>query len=256
MHHDLRLIEAILFAATDPVPERALAERLPEDADVEGLMAELAGHYSDRGVQLTQVAGGWTFRTAEDLAVHLRLEKHVVRKPSRAAVETMAVIAYHQPVTRSEVEEIRGVAASRGTFDVLLEADWIRPVGRRNSPGRPVTWGTSPGFLEHFGLASLADLPGIDELKAAGLLDTRPASVIVGIGRPADDPVPDEQPEPVLALEEPLVGDEPLSCEEALPLSLVGVEASAEADTEGPEIKPEFGVKAVADTGTGFPQRP
>ena len=251
MQHDLRLIEAILFAAADPVPEHALAERLTEGADIAALLGELSAHYRDRGIRLTRVAGGWTFRTAEDLAAHLRFEKHVMRKPSRAAVETLAGIAYHQPATRSEVEEIRGVAASRGTFDVLLEAGWIRPVGRRNSPGRPVTWGTSPGFLEHFGLASLADLPGIDELKAAGLLDTRPASVIVGLGGPpADADDPGEQVRPAAAPEQPRAADEPV------PPSLAQADAEAEADTDEPDIDPEIGANAVADAETGFPQLP
>ena len=187
MKHDLRLMEAILFAASEPVDEAALAERFAQDTDVAALIDELAAAYSERGVNLVRVAGGWCFRTAEDLAGHMRVERKVTRKPSRAAVETLAVIAYHQPATRSEVEEIRGVAASRGTFDILLEAGWIRPVGRRRTPGRPVTWGTTDEFLVHFGLSGLADLPGVDELKATGLLDTRPASVIVGSGeRPAD----------------------------------------------------------------------
>ena len=187
MKHDLRLMEAILFAASEPVDEAALAERFAQDTDVAALIDELAAAYAERGVNLVRVAGGWCFRTAEDLAGHMRVERKVTRKPSRAAVETLAVIAYHQPATRSEVEEIRGVAASRGTFDILLEAGWIRPVGRRRTPGRPVTWGTTDEFLVHFGLSGLADLPGVDELRATGLLDTRPASVIVGSGeRPAD----------------------------------------------------------------------
>ena len=180
MKHDLRLMEAILFAASGPVEEAALAERFAEDTDIAGLIDRLAADYAGRGVNLVRIGGGWCFRTAEDLAGHMRLERKVTRKPSRAAVETLAVIAYHQPVTRSEVEEIRGVAASRGTFDMLLEAGWIRPVGRRRTPGRPVTWGTTEGFLGHFGLSSLADLPGVDELKATGLLDARPASTIIG----------------------------------------------------------------------------
>ncbi len=176
--HALRLIEALLFATGEPVSDDTIAERLPEDSDVAALMAELAGHYAERGVNLHRIAGKWAFRTAPDLAPHLRVETRVARKPSRAAVETLAIIAYHQPVTRTEVEEIRGVAASKGTFDVLLEQGWIRPGGRRRTPGRPVTWGTTPAFLEHFGLDELSDLPGIDELKASGLLDTRPAGVI------------------------------------------------------------------------------
>ena len=203
--HALRLIEALLFAAAEPISEQSIAERLPDGADVAALMADLAGHYATRGVNLDRVAGKWTFRTAPDLASHLRIETHVGRKPSRAAVETLAIIAYHQPVTRTEVEEIRGVAASRGTFDVLLEAGWIRPVGRRRTPGRPVTWGTTPAFLEHFGLDELADLPGIDELKASGMLDTRPAGIIAEAAglfeARAADPPPDDDTDPAPPLE-------------------------------------------------------
>ena len=187
MKHDLRLMEAILFAASEPVDEAALAERFAEETDVTALIDELAATYAGRGVNLVRIAGGWCFRTAEDLAGHMRMERKVTRKPSRAAVETLAVVAYHQPVTRSDVEEIRGVAASRGTFDILLEAGWIRPVGRRRTPGRPVTWGTTDEFLAHFGLSGLADLPGVDELKATGLLDTRPASAIIGSAEPPAD---------------------------------------------------------------------
>ncbi len=204
MKHDLRLMEAILFAASEPVDEVALAGRFAEDTDVAALIDELAAVYAGRGVNLVRVAGGWCFRTAEDLAGHMRVERKVTRKPSRAAVETLAVIAYHQPATRSEVEEIRGVAASRGTFDILLEAGWIRPVGRRRTPGRPVTWGTTDEFLVHFGLSGLADLPGFDELKATGLLDTRPASAIIGLadkGQETDDET--ERDESVLAFSIP-----------------------------------------------------
>ncbi len=179
MDQDLRLIEAVLFASGAAVSEAALAERLGEGADVAALLDDLSAHYRGRGIRLCRIAGGWTFRTAEDLSDRLRLERRVSRKPSRAAVETLAVIAYHQPVTRSEVEEIRGVAASRGSFDILLEAGWIRPTGRRNGPGRPTTWGTTTQFLEHFGLESLADLPNLGELEAAGLIDPRPASAVV-----------------------------------------------------------------------------
>ena len=204
MKHDLRLMEAILFAASEPVDEVALAGRFAEDTDVAALVDELAATYAGRGVNLVRVAGGWCFRTAEDLAGHMRIERKVTRKPSRAAVETLAAIAYHQPVTRSEVEEIRGVAASRGTFDILLEAGWIRPVGRRRTPGRPVTWGTTDEFLVHFGLSGLADLPGFDELKATGLLDTRPASAIIGFaekGQETDDET--ERDESVVAFSVP-----------------------------------------------------
>jgi segregation and condensation protein B len=170
----LRLIEAILFAAAEPVGEENLAERLPDGTDIAGLLAEVAEQYAGRGVNLVKVAGRWALRTAPDLAPALEREKTVQRKLSRAAVETMAIIAYHQPVTRAEIESIRGVALSRGTLDQLMEAGWILPKGRRHSPGRPATWVTTDGFLEHFGLDRLDDLPGIEELRAAGLLDTRP----------------------------------------------------------------------------------
>ncbi len=184
--YELRMLEAMLFAATEPVDEAALAARLPEACDVAALVAQLVEDYAGRGVNLVRVAGGWAFRTADDLAAHLRLERRVSRKLSRAAVETLAILAYHQPFTSGEVEEIRGVALSRGTLDVLLEADWIRPLGRRRTPGRPTTWGTTSLFLEHFSLNSLADLPGVDELKAAGLLDTRPVTAIFTEGIPAN----------------------------------------------------------------------
>lgn len=177
---ETRIVEALLFAATEPVSESFLAERLPEGADIAEILADLKSLYEGRGVNVARVAGKWSLRTAEDLSPHLRIERKVSRKPSRAAVESLAIIAYHQPVTRSEVEEIRGVSVSKGSFDVLMEAGWIRPVGRRRTPGRPTTWGTTEDFLREFGLDSLADLPGVDELKASGLLDTRPASTIIG----------------------------------------------------------------------------
>ncbi len=167
----LRLVEASLFASATPVTEAELASLLPEGADVQGLLSSLSEHYRGRGVALVSVAGGWAFRTAEDLAPQLKRYRKVTRKPSRAALETLAIVAYHQPVTRAEIEEIRGVALSRGTLDSLFEAGWIKPRGRRRSPGRPMTWGTGEGFLDQFGLESLSDLPGLDELRAAGLLD-------------------------------------------------------------------------------------
>ena len=170
----LRLIEALLFASASPVEEASIADRLPEDTDVTALLAELAEHYSGRGVHLVKIAGGWTFRTAPDIGPRLKLETTVQRRLSRAAVETLAIIAYHQPVTRAEIEEIRGVQISKGTIDTLLEAGWIMPKGRRETVGRPVTWGTSESFLHHFGLGEIADLPGMDELKAAGLIGEPP----------------------------------------------------------------------------------
>ncbi|MCG8509252.1 MAG: SMC-Scp complex subunit ScpB [Rhodospirillales bacterium] len=171
----LRLLEAILFAASEPLAEKVLAERMPDGADLPALLAELGRVYANRGVNLHKAGKAWAFRTAPDLGPQLALQRQKVRKLGRAMVESLAVIAYHQPVTRAEVEEIRGVGFNRGTLDALFEAGWIRPVGRRRTPGRPVTWGTTDNFLDHFGLESLRDLPGLDELKAAGLLDKRPA---------------------------------------------------------------------------------
>ena len=169
-----RLVEALLFAAGEPLSEAALAQRLGDAADIAGLLRDLAEIYRERGVNLVRLAGGWAFRTAPDLAAQLRIERPVARKLSRAAVETLAVIAYHQPVTRAEIEEIRGVALGKGTLDTLLEAGWVRPKGRRMTPGRPLLWVTTKGFLTHFGLDALGDLPAIDELRAAGLLDLTP----------------------------------------------------------------------------------
>jgi segregation and condensation protein B len=171
----LRLLEALLFAAPEPLAEDDLARRLGDAADVGALLRELAESYAGRGVNLVRLAGGWTFRTAPDLAAQLRSERIVARKLSRAAVETLAIVAYHQPVTRAEIEAIRGVALARGTLDRLMEAGWVRPRGRRDSPGRPLNWATTPNFLAHFGLDTLNELPGIDELRAAGLLDIGPA---------------------------------------------------------------------------------
>jgi len=182
-----RLIEALLFASSSPISDEALAARLPEGADLQAILRDIATFYEGRGVVLVKTGGGWAFRTAADLGGLLSLTKEVPRKLSRAAVEALAIIAYHQPVTRGEVEEIRGVQLSKGTMDVLLEAGWIKPKGRRMTPGRPITWGTTPGFLDHFGLTSLDDLPGVDELKAAGLLDRRP-SVIAMRAEEATDP--------------------------------------------------------------------
>ncbi len=171
----LRLLEAVLFSSTEPLSEKMLAGRLPEGADLKGVLANLQEHYANRGVTLIHAGGSWAFRTAPDLGPMLARETEVARKLGKATIETLAIVAYHQPVTRAEIEEIRGVGVSRGTLDLLLEAGWIKPRGRRKTPGRPMTWGTTDGFLDHFGLESVKDLPGMDDLKAAGLLDTRPA---------------------------------------------------------------------------------
>ncbi|HLJ64531.1 MAG TPA: SMC-Scp complex subunit ScpB [Stellaceae bacterium] len=172
----LRLLEALLFAAAGPLDEAAIAERLPEGAAVMDLLGELEACYRARGVNLLRVGNGWVLRTAPDLAPRLRLERQAPRKLSRAAIETLAIIAYHQPVTRAEIEEIRGVAISKGTLDTLMEAGWIGPRGRKQTVGRPVTWVTTPDFLLHFGLADLHDLPGVEELRAAGLVGPRPVT--------------------------------------------------------------------------------
>ncbi len=171
----LRLVEALLFASADPVTPDALARHLPEGTDLAALLDRLQSDYEGRGINLVHVGRRWAFRTSEDLAGRLKIETESLRKLSRAAIETLAIVAYHQPVTRGEIEEIRGVALSRGTLDTLLEASWVQPKGRRRTPGRPVTWGTTDAFLDHFGLERLDTLPGLAELKAAGLLDTRPA---------------------------------------------------------------------------------
>ena len=186
-----RMAEALLFAAVEPLDEASIAARLPEGADIGAVLARLRAEYAERGVHLVRVAGKWALRTAPDLAFLLRREVKTVRALSRAAVETLAIIAYHQPITRTEVEEIRGVGLSRGTLDRLMEAGWVRPVGRRRSPGRPVTYGTSEGFLDHFGLESVEDLPGVEELKAAGLLDSRPTPVPIGGGQREAEPQTD-----------------------------------------------------------------
>jgi segregation and condensation protein B len=173
----LRLLEALLFAVSEPIGEEALSRHFDEPTDVARLLRELAESYKGRGVNLVRVAGGWAFRTAPDLAAKLRIERPVVRKLSRAAIETLAVIAYHQPVTRAEIEQIRGVGIGKGTIDALMEAGWVRPRGRRAAPGRPLLWVTTPAFLVHFGLDSLNELPGLDEMRAAGLLDLSPLTL-------------------------------------------------------------------------------
>ena len=166
---ELRLLEALLFAAGQPLDEAALSRRLPNGVDVKEALAALKAEYATRGVNLVRVGKKWMFRTADDLSWLLTKETVETRKLSRAAIETLAIIAYHQPVTRAEIEEIRGVVAAAGTLDVLLRTDWIRPRGRRKAPGRPITYGTTEQFLTHFGLEQVGDLPGLDELKGSGL---------------------------------------------------------------------------------------
>jgi segregation and condensation protein B len=193
-----RMIEALLFAAAEPLSDADLAARLPANADLMVGLEALRKRYHGRGVELVEVAGRWRFQTATDLSFLMTVEREETRRLSKAAQETLAIIAYHQPVTRADIEAVRGVQASRGTLDVLLEQGFVRMRGRRRSPGRPVTYGTTDSFLEHFGLASLADLPGAPEMKAAGLLS---------LDLPPDFQVPD----PTLARldEDPLIDEAP-----------------------------------------------
>ena len=187
-----RRVEALLFAAAEPLSAADLARRLPEGSDVGHALAALKARYEGRGVQLDCVADRWRFSTAEDLAYLMTEEREVEKRLSKAALETLAIIAYHQPVTRADIEAIRGVGLSRGTLDLLLEIGWVRLRGRRRSPGRPVTFGTSDAFLEHFALASLADLPGAQEMKAQGLLSL---DLPAGFTIPdPTQPTPDEDP--------------------------------------------------------------
>jgi segregation and condensation protein B len=192
---ELRILEALLFAADAPLDEKTLAARLPAGADVRALLLQLQNEYALRGVNIVRVGGKWSLRTAGDLAWLLTRETVVTKKLSRAAVETLAIVAYHQPVTRAEIEDIRGVSTSKGTLDVLLETGWIRLRGRRKAPGRPVTYGTSEAFMSHFGLDAITDLPGLDELKGAGLVEkSLPAGFSIPV--PSDDPAlrDDEDP--------------------------------------------------------------
>lgn len=198
-----RIAEALIFASAEPVSESFIAERLPREMDVGALMRRLQSAYEGRGVNLVQVGGSWAFRTAGDLSFVIRSEDKEPRKLSRAALEVLAIIAYHQPVTRAEIEEIRGVQTSRGTLDVLMEAGWVRFRGRRRTPGRPVTIGTTVDFLDHFGLEELRDLPGLDELKGAGLLSGRiPSNFGIPLPMMNDELTEDEDPITQLDLEE------------------------------------------------------
>ena len=197
---DLRQLEALLFAAVEPIDVQTLRERMPEEADVGALLARLVRDYEGRGVNLVRVADRWRFQTAPDLAHHLVDVKEARRKLSNAALETLAIVAYHQPVTRAEIEDVRGVAVSKGTLDVLMELGWLRLRGRRRTPGRPVTYGTTTGFLAHFNLETISDLPGREDLKAAGLLDPR---------LPKDF----EMPEPMM-MDDLSVDEDPLEDEE------------------------------------------
>ncbi len=197
----LRILEALLFAAPEPLDEKMLAARVPEGTDLKQALAKLAEHYAGRGVQLVRVAGKWALRTAPDLRHFLALPTPEAKKLSRAGIETLAIVAYHQPVTRAEIEEIRGVTISKGTLDILIEIGWVRLRGRRKVPGRPVTYGTTEAFLVHFGLDSIDDLPGLEELRGAGFFDGR---------LPPEFSMPMPSDDPSLRDDEDPLGDEPL----------------------------------------------
>jgi segregation and condensation protein B len=201
----LRIVEALLFAASEPLDEATLAQHFVDGDDMPALLEELQSLYAARGVNLVKVAGKWAFRTADDLS--FLLEKHAVeqRRLSRAALETLAIIAYHQPVTRAEIEEIRGVSTSSGTIDILLETGWIKLRGRRRAPGRPETYGNTASFLEHFGFDQIQDLPGLTELKGAGLLDS---NLPPGFSMPNPDDAPDLREDEEPLEDEPLAEDE------------------------------------------------
>ncbi len=185
-----RMVEAILFASADPVTVAELESRMPHGSDPAEALVYLRKRYEGRGVRIVKVGDAWAMRTAPDLGFLMQKETVETRKLSRAAIETLAIIAYHQPVTRAEIEEIRGVAVSRGTVDQLLELDWIRFGRRRMTPGRPVTYVVTQNFLDHFGLESARDLPGLKELRAAGLLDSRP---LPGAGSREEEPEAEDQ---------------------------------------------------------------
>lgn len=193
----LRVLEAILFASSEPLSTHMLVQQMGEGVDIEDLLSQLKAAYAERGVNLVETDGSWSFRTAADLAGQLKITRQPRRKLPRAAAEVLAIIAYHQPVTRGEIESIRGVETSRGTLDILLELGWVRPGKRRETPGRPLTWQTTPDFLSHFNIETLKDLPGLEELRAAGLLDTRP--VLANLPRENESgdgsEVPDEDQE-------------------------------------------------------------
>ena len=229
---ELRLLEALLFASTEPLDQATLAKRMPDGVDIKAALAQLQADYAMRGVNLVRIANKWTFRTAGDLAWLMTRESTETRKLSRAAIEVLAIIAYHQPVTRAEIEEIRGVVTSKGTLDVLLETGWIKPRGRRKTPGRPLTFGTTESFLSQFTLESLGDLPGLEELKGTGLLDSRlPAGFNVPM--PSDDP----------ALRE---DEEPLEEGDSLELTLVSVVEPEQAELQAEDEAAEAGADVSA----------
>lgn len=215
----LRVLEALLFAANEPLDEARLASHLTEGDNVRELLADLQAFYAERGIHLVRVSGKWAFRTAEDLSYLLERHAKEERRLSKAALETLAIIAYHQPVTRAEVEEIRGVTTSGGTLDILLETGWVRPRGRRRAPGKPITYGTTDQFLNHFGLDNIKDLPGLSDLKGAGLLDS---SLPPGFTMP--------EPTDVAAL---MKDELPLEADDGEEASQAELDLAAEEDADG-----------------------
>jgi segregation and condensation protein B len=193
---ELRLLEAMLFASNEPLDEATLKKKLPDGIDIKSALEQLQADYAMRGVNLVRVNGQWSFRTASDLSWLMTRESTETKRLSRAAIEMLAIIAYHQPVTRAEIEEIRGVVTSKGTLDVLLETGWIRPRGRRKTPGRPLTFGTTDQFLSQFNLEAVGDLPGLDELRGTGLLDSRLPGGF-SVPTPSDDPQLREDEDPL-----------------------------------------------------------
>jgi len=265
---ELRLLEALLFASAEPLDQATLAKRMPEGVDVKVALAQLQADYASRGVNLVRIANKWTFRTAGDLAWLMTRESTETRKLSRAAIEVLAIIAYHQPVTRAEIEDIRGVVTSKGTLDVLLETGWIRPRGRRKTPGRPLTFGTTDTFLSQFSLEALGDLPGLEELKGTCLLDSRLPTGF-SVPSPSDDPALREDEDPLEAgdLEltlAPAADPEPEAASTELEAASAEPEAAsveseaafaepevASAEPEAaPAIEPEAGSDPEVDNGT------
>ena len=170
----IKVVEALLFSSSEPVKDHVIASKLPDTIDTNKVMKEISEFYKDRGIECLRINDSWAFRTSKDVSDYLDVERVVTKPLSRPALETLSIIAYHQPVTRSEIEAIRGVGVARGTIDILLELEWIKPKGRKRSPGRPLTWGTTDKFLDIFGLEDISNLPGMSDLKAAGLVGSRP----------------------------------------------------------------------------------
>jgi segregation and condensation protein B len=238
----VRITEALLFAAREPLSEEVLSQAIPAQVLIRDVMTHLASHYTSRGVNLVRIANKWAFRTSPDLAYLLSKNVEEPKKLSRAAIETLSIIAYHQPVTRAEIEDIRGVATAKGTLDVLLEASWVRMRGRRKTPGRPITYGTTEAFLSHFGLNAVSDLPGLDELKSAGMFDGRlPAGLNIPL--PTDDPALQEDEDPLEAAAEERIN----ALEDVLEMSLEEGDDGFVEDEFGQDASEEAPVDPLAD---------